>query len=67
VASANTPSPAGLPAEPVVVLHAPVADFVRSLTGEQQLSSLLAGRTRIEGDPALAFRMNEMFGGRSPY
>jgi len=58
---------AGLPRDPAVVLHAPVADFVRSLTGEQHLRSLLEGRTRIEGDMALAYRMTEMFGGRSPY
>jgi alkanesulfonate monooxygenase SsuD/methylene tetrahydromethanopterin reductase-like flavin-dependent oxidoreductase (luciferase family) len=58
---------AGLPADPAVVLRAPVADFVRSLTGEQQLRSLLEGRTRIDGDMGLAYRMTEMFGGRSPY
>jgi SCP-2 sterol transfer family protein len=67
VAGGKARARAGLPRDPVVVLHAPVADFVRSLTGEQQLGSLLAGRTRVEGDLALAFRMTEMFGGRSPY
>jgi alkanesulfonate monooxygenase SsuD/methylene tetrahydromethanopterin reductase-like flavin-dependent oxidoreductase (luciferase family) len=67
VAGGKARARAGLPEDPVVVLHAPVADFVRSLTGEQQLGSLLAGRTRIEGDQALAFRMTEIFGGRSPY
>jgi alkanesulfonate monooxygenase SsuD/methylene tetrahydromethanopterin reductase-like flavin-dependent oxidoreductase (luciferase family) len=58
---------AGRPDDPVVVLHAPVADFVRSLAGEQQLRSVLEGRTRIEGDMTMAYRMTAMFGGRTPY
>ncbi|HEY7485130.1 MAG TPA: LLM class flavin-dependent oxidoreductase [Streptosporangiaceae bacterium] len=58
---------AGRPRHPLLTLHAPVADFVRSLAGEQQVRSILEGRTRIEGDMALAYRVTEMFGGRIPY
>jgi hypothetical protein len=67
VADGRARARAGLPSDPAVVLHAPVADFVRSLGGEQQVRSILEGRTRIEGDVGLAYRMTEMFGGRSPY
>jgi alkanesulfonate monooxygenase SsuD/methylene tetrahydromethanopterin reductase-like flavin-dependent oxidoreductase (luciferase family) len=58
---------AGRAGEPVVVMRAPVTDFVRSLAGEQQLQSVLEGRTRIEGDMTMAYRMTAMFGGRTPY
>jgi alkanesulfonate monooxygenase SsuD/methylene tetrahydromethanopterin reductase-like flavin-dependent oxidoreductase (luciferase family) len=58
---------AGRADDPVVTLHTTVADFVRSLAGEQQMRSILEGRTRIQGDMVMAYRMTEMFGGRSPY
>jgi hypothetical protein len=58
---------AGRAGDPVVVLRTPVADFVRSLAGEQQLRSIFEGRTRIEGDLTMVYRMTTMFGGRTPY
>jgi hypothetical protein len=67
VADGRARARAGLPRDPVVLLLAPVADFVRSLAGEQQVRSILEGRTRIEGDIAMAYRITEMFGGRIPY
>jgi alkanesulfonate monooxygenase SsuD/methylene tetrahydromethanopterin reductase-like flavin-dependent oxidoreductase (luciferase family) len=57
----------GPPREAAVMVRSSVIDFVRGLTGEQQIGAIVEGRVRVEGDMRLAIRMSEMFGGRSPY
>jgi predicted lipid carrier protein YhbT len=52
----------------VVSLRAGAADFLRLVTGEAQPPALmLEDRLEVRGDPAMAPRIGEMFGGPSPY
>jgi alkanesulfonate monooxygenase SsuD/methylene tetrahydromethanopterin reductase-like flavin-dependent oxidoreductase (luciferase family) len=54
--------------DPVLVLRIGVADFLRMVSGTANPGAiLLDGRLEIEGDPAWAPRIEEMFGGASPY
>lgn len=54
--------------EPAVVLAMSAADFLRVTAGAANPAGLLmSGRLTITGDPALASRVAEMFGGPSPY
>jgi alkanesulfonate monooxygenase SsuD/methylene tetrahydromethanopterin reductase-like flavin-dependent oxidoreductase (luciferase family) len=58
----------GAAADPVVSLRAGAADFLRIATGEAQPPALmLEDRLEVHGDPAMAPRIGEMFGGPSPY
>ncbi|WP_433476852.1 LLM class flavin-dependent oxidoreductase [Spirillospora sp. CA-142024] len=51
-----------------LVLTLTTADFLRVLAGDANPASLLMdGRLRLRGDPELAPRLSEMFGGPSPY
>ncbi|SNS37892.1 SCP-2 sterol transfer family protein [Streptosporangium subroseum] len=55
-------------ADPAVVLTLPGADLLRLIAGTADPAGLLAaGRVHLTGDPALASRLGEMFGGPSPY
>ncbi len=50
------------------MIRLPLADFVRIITNVEYFCPLiLDGRMTIEGDLNLAFRLAEMFGGRSAY
>jgi SCP-2 sterol transfer family protein len=54
--------------DPVVILTLPGADLLRLIAGTTDPAGLLvAGRIHLAGDPALASRLGEMFGGPSPY
>ncbi len=51
-----------------LVIRLPLVDFVKIITNVQYFYPLiLDGRMTIEGDLHLAFRLAEMFGGRSTY
>jgi putative sterol carrier protein len=54
--------------EPALTIKAGVADFVRVAGGDlDPVKALLSGRMDLEGDFAVAMRLGEMFGQRSPY
>lgn len=57
------------PAEnPAVTLELSAPDFLRVIAGAADPAGLLmSGRLTLSGDPALASRVAEMFGGPSPY
>lgn len=51
-----------------VVMRLPLVDFVKIITNVEYFYPLiLDGRMTIEGDLNLAYRLAEMFGGRSTY
>jgi putative sterol carrier protein len=54
--------------EPEVLLRMPVADFARLAAGTADpLVAFLEGRAEVEGNLDVARRLQEMFGGPSPY
>ena len=56
------------PGEPALTIKAGVADFIRVAGGDlDPVKALLSGRMDLEGDFAVAMRLGEMFGQRSPY
>lgn len=58
----------GAVAEPALVIRLPLVDFVKIITNVEYFYPLvLDQRMTIEGDLNLAFRLAEMFGGRSAY
>jgi alkanesulfonate monooxygenase SsuD/methylene tetrahydromethanopterin reductase-like flavin-dependent oxidoreductase (luciferase family) len=58
----------GAAAGAAVVIRLPLADFVKIITNAEPFYPLiLDGRMKMEGDLSVAFRLAEMFGGRSPY
>ncbi len=58
----------GAAADAALVIRLPLVDFVKIITNvEYFYPSILDGRMTIEGDLNLAFRLAEMFGGRSTY
>jgi hypothetical protein len=55
----------GVAADPRVTMRASVPDFVRLVSREAFAPKLLLeGRVEVEGDFALAGRLDEMFGGQ---
>jgi alkanesulfonate monooxygenase SsuD/methylene tetrahydromethanopterin reductase-like flavin-dependent oxidoreductase (luciferase family) len=55
-------------ADPALTLRLPVAAFARLAAREAKpLPLILSGSLQLEGDLALAARLEEMFGGSSPY
>jgi alkanesulfonate monooxygenase SsuD/methylene tetrahydromethanopterin reductase-like flavin-dependent oxidoreductase (luciferase family) len=58
----------GAAAGAALVVRVPLADFIRIITNAQPYYPLvLDGRMTIDGDVQLAYRLAEMFGGRSAY
>ncbi|HUI60500.1 MAG TPA: LLM class flavin-dependent oxidoreductase [Steroidobacteraceae bacterium] len=58
----------GAAADAALVIRLPLVDFVKIITNVEYFYPLiLDGRMTIEGDLNLAFRLGEMFGGRSTY
>lgn len=58
----------GAVAEPALVIRLPLVDFVKIITNVEYFYPLvLDQRMTIDGDLNLAFRLAEMFGGRSAY
>jgi len=58
----------GAAADAALVIRLPLVDFVKIITNVEYFYPLiLDGRITIEGDLNLAFRLGEMFGGRSTY
>jgi alkanesulfonate monooxygenase SsuD/methylene tetrahydromethanopterin reductase-like flavin-dependent oxidoreductase (luciferase family) len=58
----------GAAAGAALVVRVPLADFIRIITNAQPYYPLiLDGRMTIDGDVQLAYRVAEMFGGRSAY
>jgi putative sterol carrier protein len=57
----------GPAAEAAVTLRLSSADLLRLAAGANPGAMLLTGRTRVEGDLAVAMRLPEMFGAPSPY
>lgn len=52
------------PLDAAVTIHVGLADWVRTLAGEQDpLDAMVAGRCSVEGDVVLAVQMEAMFGG----
>ena len=50
------------------MIRLPLVDFIKIITNVEYFYPLiLDGRMTIEGDLNLAFRLAEMFGGRSTY
>ncbi len=59
---------AGGSAEAAIRLRFDLADFIRIAAGTMDpVAPLMADRASFEGDLAVAARLSEMFGGRSPY
>ncbi len=59
---------AGTAPDPAVLVRISVADFARLAAGSvAPMKLLLAERITIEGDPVLALRVSEMFGGPSQF
>ena len=58
----------GAAAGAALVIRLPLVDFIKIITNVEYFYPLiLDGRMTIEGDLNLAFRIAEMFGGRSTY
>ena len=58
-------APPASPVEAVLTIAVPLADFVRVVTTAGSLYPLiLDGRMTVDGDPAMASRLDEMFGAR---
>lgn len=58
----------GPAADPALSVRIGVADFVRTAAGKTHPAApFVSGRAELEGDPAVARRLSEMFGGPSPY
>ncbi len=58
----------GAAADAALVIRLPLVDFIKIITNVEYFYPLiLDGRMTIEGDLSLAYRLAEMFGGRSTY